>query len=151
MAIFDHRFFPESNTQIKKPRSWEIRCMRSEISRNHDQSPKNFSCLPDNFPHLSELIFSMQCLYSPNHLINEIIYLHKTSVRFKWFQVDTENWTLSVDILQKTAWMNDRFVYCGNDYRKGGNDYDIYADGISFVKVDHYDRLGETLREHEFL
>ena len=48
--------------------------------------------------------------------------------------------------------MNERdIVYCGDDYCQGGNDYDVYAGGIPFVKVDHYDRLGETLRENALL
>ena len=42
-------------------------------------------------------------------------------------------------------------VYCGDDYYEGGNDYDVYAGGIPFVKVDHYDQLGETLRENGLL
>ena len=42
-------------------------------------------------------------------------------------------------------------VYCGDDYSEGGNDYDVYAGGIPFVKVDHYDRLRETLQENELL
>ena len=42
-------------------------------------------------------------------------------------------------------------VYCGDDYSEGGNDYDVYAGGIPFVKVDHYDRLRETLQENGLL
>ena len=42
-------------------------------------------------------------------------------------------------------------VYCGDDYCEGGNDHDVYASGIPFVKVDHYDRLGDILRENEVL
>lgn len=38
-------------------------------------------------------------------------------------------------------------VYCGDDYHPGGNDHDVYAGGIPFVKVDDYERLEEYLTE----
>ena len=42
---------------------------------------------------------------------------------------------------------NDQVVYCGDDYREGGNDHDVYAGGIPFVKVDDYENLGALLEE----
>ena len=42
-------------------------------------------------------------------------------------------------------------VYCGDDYREGGNDYDVYAAGIPFVKVDDYEKLEEILTQHGLL
>ena len=48
--------------------------------------------------------------------------------------------------------MNEQeIIYCGDDYCEGGNDYDVYVGGIPFVKVDHYDRLGETLQDDGLL
>ncbi|MBQ4089741.1 MAG: HAD-IIB family hydrolase [Clostridia bacterium] len=40
---------------------------------------------------------------------------------------------------------DEQVVYCGDDYREGGNDHDVYAGGIPFVKVDDYEKLGEIL------
>lgn len=42
---------------------------------------------------------------------------------------------------------DEQVVYCGDDYREGGNDHDVYAGGIPFVKVDDYEKLGELLEE----
>ena len=42
---------------------------------------------------------------------------------------------------------DEQVVYCGDDYREGGNDHDVYAGGIPFVKVDDYEKLGEILEE----
>lgn len=42
---------------------------------------------------------------------------------------------------------DEQVVYCGDDYREGGNDHDVYAGGIPFVKVDDYERLEEYLTE----
>ena len=39
----------------------------------------------------------------------------------------------------------DDVVYCGDDYMEGGNDHDVYAGGIPFVKVDNYEMLEELL------
>lgn len=36
-------------------------------------------------------------------------------------------------------------VYCGDDYMEGGNDHDVLAGGIPFVKVDNYETLEELL------
>ncbi len=36
-------------------------------------------------------------------------------------------------------------VYCGDDYMEGGNDHDVYAGGVPFVKVDNYEKLEELL------
>ncbi len=36
-------------------------------------------------------------------------------------------------------------VYCGDDYMEGGNDHDVYAGGVPFVKVDNYEMLEELL------
>ncbi len=36
-------------------------------------------------------------------------------------------------------------VYCGDDYMEGGNDHDVLAGGIPFVKVDNYEMLEELL------
>lgn len=40
---------------------------------------------------------------------------------------------------------DDQAVYCGDDYREGGNDHDVYAGGIPFVKVDDYENLENLL------
>ena len=45
----------------------------------------------------------------------------------------------------------DEVVYCGDDYHEGGNDHDVYAGGIPFVKVDDYRRLEEYLIRHGLL
>lgn len=42
---------------------------------------------------------------------------------------------------------DEQVAYCGDDYREGGNDHDVYAGGIPFVKVDDYERLEEYLTE----
>ena len=42
---------------------------------------------------------------------------------------------------------DEQVVYCGDDYREGGNDHDVYAGGIPFVKVDDYENLGALLEE----
>ena len=42
-------------------------------------------------------------------------------------------------------------VYCGDDYLEGGNDYDVLAGGVSFIKVDHYETVGEVIRQHGLL
>lgn len=42
---------------------------------------------------------------------------------------------------------DDQVVYCGDDYREGGNDHDVYAGGIPFVKVDDYEKTGELLEQ----
>lgn len=42
---------------------------------------------------------------------------------------------------------DDQVVYCGDDYREGGNDHDVYAGGIPFVKVDDYENLENLLTE----
>lgn len=48
--------------------------------------------------------------------------------------------------------MNEQeIIYCGDDYCEGGNDYDVYAGGIPFVKVDHYDQIGEILQGNGLL
>lgn len=48
--------------------------------------------------------------------------------------------------------MNEQeIIYCGDDYYEGGNDYDVYAVGIPFIKVDHFDQLGEILQENGLL
>lgn len=48
--------------------------------------------------------------------------------------------------------LSDReIVYCGDDWEEGGNDHDVYAGGIPFIRIDHYDHLGDTLREYGFL
>ncbi len=48
--------------------------------------------------------------------------------------------------------MNEQEIrYCGDDYEEGGNDYDVYAGGIPYVKGNHYDRLGEVVREQGLL
>ncbi len=39
----------------------------------------------------------------------------------------------------------DDVVYCGDDYMEGGNDHDVYAGGVPFVKVDNYEMLEELL------
>ena len=36
-------------------------------------------------------------------------------------------------------------LYCGDDYREGGNDHDVYVGGIPFVKVDDFEQLGPIL------
>ena len=46
---------------------------------------------------------------------------------------------------------DEQVVYCGDDYREGGNDHDVYAGGIPFVKVDDYEKLGEILEEEGVL
>lgn len=35
----------------------------------------------------------------------------------------------------------EEIVYCGDDYGEGGNDHDVYAGGIPFIKVDSYENL----------
>ena len=40
---------------------------------------------------------------------------------------------------------DEQVAYCGDDYKEGGNDHDVYAGGIPFVKVDDYEKLEETL------
>ena len=42
-------------------------------------------------------------------------------------------------------------VYCGDDYMEGGNDHDVLAGGIPFVKVDNYEMLEELLTEEGLL
>lgn len=42
-------------------------------------------------------------------------------------------------------------AYCGDDYREGGNDHDVYVGGIPFVKVDDYENLEKTLTEEGIL
>ena len=42
-------------------------------------------------------------------------------------------------------------LYCGDDYREGGNDYDVFAGGVPFIQVDHYEELGDVLCRHGLL
>jgi len=42
---------------------------------------------------------------------------------------------------------DENVVYCGDDYHEGGNDHDVYAGGIPFVKVDDFEKLEEILTE----
>lgn len=47
--------------------------------------------------------------------------------------------------LAENGLTEEEVAYCGDDYHEGGNDYDVYAAGIPFVKVDDYEKLEETL------
>ena len=38
-------------------------------------------------------------------------------------------------------------VYCGDDYHEGGNDHDVYAGGVPFIKVDDFEKLEDILTE----
>lgn len=40
----------------------------------------------------------------------------------------------------------DEVLYAGDDYGPGGNDEDVYASGIRFVRVDDYRHVGDLLR-----
>ena len=37
-------------------------------------------------------------------------------------------------------------LYCGDDYRPGGNDYDVYEGGIPFLKVDDYRAFSQVVQ-----
>ena len=42
-------------------------------------------------------------------------------------------------------------AYCGDDYHEGGNDHDVYASGLTFVKVDDHRRLEACLKRANLL
>lgn len=42
---------------------------------------------------------------------------------------------------------HDETLYCGDDYHDGGNDHDVFASDIDFLKVDDYTNLEELLME----
>ncbi len=50
--------------------------------------------------------------------------------------------------LAENGMKEEEIVYCGDDYCEGGNDHDVVAGGIPFIKVDHYENLGKILQEN---
>lgn len=38
-------------------------------------------------------------------------------------------------------------LYCGDDYLEGGNDHDVYAGGVPFLKVDSYENFAQLIEE----
>ncbi|MBQ7638293.1 MAG: HAD-IIB family hydrolase [Clostridia bacterium] len=53
--------------------------------------------------------------------------------------------------LEKYGIDERNIVYCGDDYYEGGNDHDVYAGGVPFIKVDNYERFGDIIRENGLL
>lgn len=49
--------------------------------------------------------------------------------------------------LEEQGLSKEDVVYCGDDYEPGGNDHEVYAGGVPFIKVDHYEKLEELLTE----
>ncbi len=49
--------------------------------------------------------------------------------------------------LAENALTEQDVVYCGDDYMEGGNDHDVYANGIPFVRVDDYEKFGELMAQ----
>ncbi len=49
--------------------------------------------------------------------------------------------------LEERGLTKEDAVYCGDDYREGGNDYDVLAGGVPFIKVDNYENLENLLTE----
>ena len=53
--------------------------------------------------------------------------------------------------LEERGMSKEDVVYCGDDYMEGGNDHDVLAGGIPFVKVDNYEMLEELLIQEGLL
>lgn len=53
--------------------------------------------------------------------------------------------------LEEHGMTRDQAVYCGDDYRPGGNDYDVHESGIRFVEVDDYRNFEALIRENRLL
>ena len=53
--------------------------------------------------------------------------------------------------LEEHGMTRDQAVYCGDDYRPGGNDYDVHESGIRFVEVDDYRNFEALIRENKLL
>lgn len=53
--------------------------------------------------------------------------------------------------LKMSGLTEEEVIYCGDDYHEGGNDYDVYAGGVPFIKVDDFEKLEEILTENGLL
>ena len=53
--------------------------------------------------------------------------------------------------LEEHGLTREQVVYCGDDYRPGGNDYDVHESGIRFIEVDDYMDFERLIRENNLL
>ena len=53
--------------------------------------------------------------------------------------------------MRENGLTDEEVVYCGDDYHVGGNDHDVYAGGIPFIKVDNYEDLESLVKAHGLL